>query len=228
MSAFARQALRVLAKDLRVEWRSREILYTMALFSTLLVVVFAFAFATDGAAGQAELGAGLLWIAVVFSGTLGLSRFFAREQEQDAIAALLLSPCSRGALYVGKLAATLCFMLLCEVVIVLLLGVLLDQRPSHPGLFVALLLLGTLGFAVVGALFAAPLMRVRAREVLLGILTYPIATPVIVAATKGTAALLMVPAEPAAALLWIKLLAGFDVVFFVVGLLVFEGLVTTE
>lgn len=227
MSVFLRQALRVLAKDLRVEWRSREILYTMTLFSTLLVVVFAFAFAS-GDGQQAELGAGLLWISVVFSGTLGLSRFFAREQEQDAIAALLLSPCSRGALYVGKLTATLCFMLLCEAVIVLLLGVLLDQRPAHPGLFVALLLLGTLGFAVVGALFAAPLMRLRAREVLLGILTYPIATPVIVAATKGTAALLVAPAEPAVALMWIKLLAGFDVAFFVVALLVFEGLATAE
>ena len=96
-----RQAGRVAWKDLRIELRSREIVYTMAFFGALIVVVFSFAFPRDirivrGAAP------GMLWVAIAFAGTVGLGRAFDRERENDTMRALLLSPAPRLAVFLGS------------------------------------------------------------------------------------------------------------------------------
>lgn len=227
MKLFLDQVLQIVAKDLRVEWRSREIIYTMVLFSVLVVVIFSFAFAGDDQPRN-DVAGGILWAAVAFSGTLGLTRIFEREREGETITALLLSPASRSAIYLGKLLGTLVYMAITEAVVVPLLVVLFGLDVASPALFIALLLLGTIGFGAVGSLFAATLMRVRSREVLLGILTYPIVMPVIVAGAKGTAALLASPAEPAAALVWLKLLTVFDMLFLLLSFWSFGPLVSGD
>jgi len=227
VSRFFSQVLQILKKDLRVEWRSREIVYTMALFSVLVVVIFSFAFSAGGAPRH-DVAGGVLWVAIVFSGTLGLSRIFEREREGETITALLLSPTSRAAIYLGKLIGTMIYMAITEVVVVPLLIMLFGLQFAKPGLFILLVFLGTLGFAAVGSLFAATLMRVRSREVLLGILTFPIVTPVIVAGTKGTAALMATPADPAAAMVWLKLVTTFDLVFVFVSFWAFGPLVSSD
>ncbi len=225
--SFARQVLLITAKDLTLEWRSREIVYTMVLFSVLVVIIFSFAFAQEGMP-PASLAGGILWVVVAFAGTLGLSRFFSREQQDDTHRALLMCAASPAAIYIGKLAGVMLFMVLTEAVVVPLLVLLFGLEVSSPALLLVLLLLGTLGFSAVGCLFAATLAGSRGRDVLLGVLLYPIVTPVIVAGTKGTAALMAGPEGAAGALIWLQLLAVFDLVFVVLSVWIFGPLTREE
>ena len=101
-----RQVGRIAAKDLRIEWRSKEILSTMTFLAVVVVLIFSFAFVVGDARPPAPVTSGILWIALVVSGTVGLGRTFDRERDGEAIRSLLLSPTSRGAIYLGKLAAT--------------------------------------------------------------------------------------------------------------------------
>jgi len=224
---FLAQVWLLFSKDLRLEWRSREIIYTMTLFSALLVIIFSFAFVTDAKPYKGAAG-GLLWIALTFSGTLGIGRFFEREREGETIRALLLSPLTPAALYTAKLLAMVVFMLSTAAVVLPMLVLFFRLEIHAPGVFFALLLAGILGFAAVGSLFAAGLMRARSRDVLLGILTYPITLPVIIAGAKGTAALTGVQPDVGSAMIWLKLVGGFDVVFIVLSLWVFGPLVSGE
>jgi len=217
----------ILHKDLRQEWRSREIVYTMTLFAALLVMIFSFAFIEQGEP-MSGVAAGILWVAVAFAGTLALGRYFEREREADTITALLLSPASRAAIYLAKLLGIAVFMLITEAVLLPLLIVLFEIEIAAPGLLIALLLLGTVGFAAVGSLFAAGLMRSSSRDVLLGVLTFPIVLPVIIAGAKGTAALIGSPAELDTALTWLKLMLAFDAIFVVLSLWAFGPLVSNE
>jgi heme exporter protein CcmB len=221
------QVWRIVAKDLVVEWRSREIVYTMSLFSVLMVVIFTFAFTREGQQ-LPDVAGGLLWVVIAFSGTIGLGRVFDRERDSETISALLLTPAARGALYLGKLVGVVIFMLMVELIAVPLLIVLLGLPVPHLGYLIVLLLLGTLGYAAVGSLFAATLMRTRSKQVLLGILTYPIVMPVLVAGAKGTAALLATPAELEALAIWLKLLGAFDLLFVVVSMWSFGPLVAND
>ncbi len=212
LRAFIGHVLQIVAKDLRVEWRSREILYTMSFFAILVVVIFSFAFARQGQPMH-QVAGGILWVVIAFAGTIGLGRMFDRERENDTHRALLLCPASRAAIYLGKLVGVFLFISLTEAVIVPLLVVLFELTVVAPGLLLGLLILGTAGFSAVGALFAATLMQSRSRDVLLGILLFPIVTPVIVAGAKGTAALMAGPEEAAGGMVWLKLIFVFDLVF---------------
>lgn len=222
---FVGHALQIVAKDLRVEWRSREIVYTMAFFAVLVVVIFSFAFAREGQPMH-EVAGGILWVVVAFAGTLGLGRFFDRERQTQP--ALMLAPVSRAAIYVGKVLGMLLFIASTEVVVLPLLVLLFSLAVTHIGLLLGILALGSLGFAAVGSLFGASLMTSRSRDVLLGILLFPIVTPVLIAGAKGTAALLAAEPDPASALVWLKLLAVFDLVFVSLSLWAFEPLTRGE
>jgi heme exporter protein CcmB len=246
---FLRHAALLAWKDLRVEFRTREIIYFMLFFAAVVVLIFSFAFIAPGsqelassAPGDPPLAAaddggknrevlpsiagGILWIAVAFSGTLGLSRAFEREREHDTMRALLMSPADRGAVFLGKALGIVVFMTLVEAAVVPLTGMLfrapIDARPLE---LAALLLLATIGFATVGCVFAGMLMRSRAREVLLAVMLYPIVIPVLIAGTKGTAAIWAAPPELAVAHFWIKFLLVFDALFVMVALWAFESLV---
>ena len=223
----ARQVWLVLVKDLRVEWRSREVLYTMLFFAVLVVVIFAFAFAQDSQPMH-QVAGGILWVVVVFAGTLGLGRVFHRELEGDTNRALLLSPAAPAAIYLGKLLGVILLICLVQAAVVPLLLLLFDLQLTAPGLLLALLAAGIAGFSAVGCLFAATLMQSRAREVLLGLITYPLVIPVVVAGSKGTAALLASPPELAAALVWLKILLVFDLVFVTLSLWAFGPLTRGE
>lgn len=228
MMDFFRAAFAVAAKDLRVEARAREIVYAMVFFAALVVLLCAFAFTREGLA-DANAAAGVLWIAVALAGTLGLARAMDREREGNTLRALLLAPVDRSAVYAGKLLGITAFMLIAELAAAPLCA-LLFQAPllSHVVPLAALLLLGTVGYAAVGSLFAAMLSRARARDVLLGLLLYPVALPVLIAGTRGTEALLASPAELATAWFWARLLFAFDVVFVTLSLWVYEPLVAVE
>jgi heme exporter protein CcmB len=216
----------VARKDLVVELRSREILYTTLFFAVSCVLVFAFGFVREGKPVE-DAAAGILWIAIAFSGTLALGRAFERERQSETLRALLMAPVDRPALYVGKLVGIVLLLAAVQAVVVPLVG-LMFQAPfgRHAVMLIGLLATGTIGFAAVGTLFAAMLTRTRSRDVLLPVLLYPITVPVIIAGVRGTAALLQPEAELPVARLWLSMLFFFDVVFVTLALWTFEPLMT--
>lgn len=221
---FTRIALLVLRKDVAIEFRSFEILSTTLFFAVSCVLVFAFAFVRDGEV-VADAAAGILWIAIAFAGTLALGRTFERERYAETVRALLLAPAPRSAIYVGKLLGIVLLLTVAEVFLVPLVALLFSAALfARPLLLVALLVGGTVGFAAVGTLFAAMLVRSRTRDVMLPILLYPITVPVIIAGVRGTTALLAVPSDDSVAVMWISLLAAFDTVFLTLALWTFEPL----
>lgn len=226
MIIFLRTALLVLWKDVAIEARTLEILSTTLFFAFGCVLVFAFALVKDGQAPP-DAAAAILWIAILFAGTLALGRTFERERYGETLRALLLAPAPRPAIYVGKLLGMLSLLGLSECLLVPAVALLFDAPLfARPALLVLLLTMGTLGFSAVGTLFAAMLMRARTRDVLLPILLYPITIPVIIAGVRGTSALLASPVDEPAATMWIAILACFDVVFVTLSLWTFEPLMT--
>lgn len=223
---FGRVVWLILRKDLVVEVRSREIAYTSLFFAISCVLVFAFGFVQEGRAPEGAAAA-ILWIAVMFAGLLALGRTFERERQSETLRALLLAPASRPAIYVGKLLGMVALLLLVEVILVPLLALLFDARLlDHPAWLFAIVAAGTLGFAAVGTLFAAMLIRARSRDVLLPVLLFPITVPVIIAGVRGTAALLQPNVDGAILQFWLALLVAFDVVFVTLALWTFEPVMT--
>jgi heme exporter protein B len=219
-----RLAWLILRKDLTVEVRSLEIAYTTLFFAISCVLFFAFALVKEGKAPE-DGAAGILWIAIAFAGTLALGRTFERERQSETLRALLMAPANRPAIYVGKLLGVVVLLMAAEIVLVPLVAFLF-QAPllSHPFWLSAVLLTGTIGFAAVGTLFSAMLVRARSRDVLLPVLLYPITVPVIIAGVLGTSALMQSPADEPMALLWIAMLMFFDIVFLTLALWMFEPL----
>ncbi|MEQ1758880.1 MAG: heme exporter protein CcmB [Vicinamibacterales bacterium] len=226
MRPFLRAAWLVLRKDLTVEVRSLEIALTTLFFAVSAVMVFAFALVKEGQAPE-DGAAGILWIAVSFAGTLALGRTFERERQAETLRALLLAPAPRPAIYVGKLLGIVAMLVGTELILVPLVAFLF-QAPlfAHPIWLGVVLVSGTLGFSSVGTLFAAMLVRLRSRDVLLPVLLYPITVPVIIAGVRATAALLQPEVEFDVVRFWVALLLTFDVVFVTLALWTFEPLMT--
>ena len=229
--AFWRYTWLIAGKDLRIEGKSREVLYTMGFSAALVVLVFSFAMvnATDPAQGPLT-AAGVLWAATLFTGTVALARVLDRERENESIRALLLSPAPRAAIYAGKLIAVSLLMLAVEIVLAVLVGVLFSAAVfAHPGWLALVLLLGTIGFAATGVVFSAALLRSRSRDALLGALLFPIVIPVLLAASRATACMfdpLAPDLDPVG--FWVRFLLATDVIYVLLGLWVFEPVVAGE
>jgi len=208
-------------KDLVIGAGSRALAYTTLFFAVAVVQVSSFSFGVEGVA-LTDAAAGILWVAIAFSGTLALGRTFERERQGDTLKALLLSPAERPAIYLGKLAGVLLLMLVVELFMVPLVG-LLFQAPIEraPLLLAGLLVAGTLGFASVGTLFAAMLIRAHSRDVLLPVLLYPITVPLVIAGVRGTASVFSPEPNLAVAQAWLSMLVFFDAVFLTLALWVF-------
>jgi heme exporter protein B len=222
--ALVSQTLLLLRKDLLLEWRRRDSLLTMFFFGTLLLFVFHFSF--DLAPDKvAEMAPALLWLAFLFTGTLGLAQLFQGERENHCLEALLLSPLDRGALFLAKTAFNFVLMLLVEVVVMPLFWILFNLNSWNllPQLFLVTLL-GTVGFCVLGTIMSAITLRARARELLLPLVLFPLMIPVILATIRCMENVLRT-GEFGDAVQWLRLLLGFDVIFVTVGVLVFDWVI---
>jgi heme exporter protein CcmB len=210
-----------------VEVRSGEVAYTTLFFAVSCILIFAFALVNEGR-GPVDAAAGLLWIAIAFAGTLALGRTFERERQSETLRALLMAPAARPAVYVGKLLGIVALLLAVEIVLVPLVALLFQARTllNHPVWLAAILAAGTIGFASVGTLFAAMLIRARSRDVLLPVLLYPVIVPVMIAGVRGTAALLQPAVDVAIVQFWLALIVTFDVVFVTLALWTFEPVMT--
>ena len=223
---FLRTALLVLRKDVAIEVKSREILYTTLLFAVSCVLVFAIAFVKEGEP-LVDAAAGILWIAIEFAGTLALGRTFERERYSETLRALLLAPASRASIYVGKMLGIVLLLAVAEALLVPLVAILFHAPLfAQTALLAALLATGTIGFAAVGTLFAAMLVRARTRDVMLPILLYPMTVPIMIGGVRGTTALLQSPADLPMAVMWVGLLGAIDVVFMTLALWTFEPVMT--
>ncbi|MBC8133472.1 MAG: heme exporter protein CcmB [Deltaproteobacteria bacterium] len=225
---FMAQVVRIAVKDLAIEWKSREILATSAFLAVVVVLIFSFAFVVGGVPPSAPVIAGILWVAIIISGTVGLGRTFDRERDGEAIRALLLSPVPRGAIYAGKLLATIVLMAAVESLVAVLGGVFFSASLVYAGRIVLLLGLGTLGFAAVGCVFSAALLRSKSRDVLLSTLLYPIIVPILIAGARGTAHLLDPTPDLDAAVFWTQFMLSVDVIFLVVGFWAFEPVIAGD
>jgi heme exporter protein CcmB len=173
------------------------------------------------------VGAGVLWLAIMFAGNLALGRNFERERQSETLRALMLVPAPRPAVYLGKLTGIVVLLLLTEAVLVPLVALLFQaELLAHPIWLVSVVAAGTLGFAAVGTLFAAMLVRARSRDVLLPVLLYPITVPVIIAGVRGTMAIAQPDFDVEVVRFWLSLLAAFDVVFITLALWTFEPVMT--
>jgi heme exporter protein B len=226
--AFARTVWLIVRKDLIVEIRSREIAFTTLFFAVSCVLVFAFAFVRDGRPPE-DGAAAVLWVAIMLAGNLALGRAFERERQSETLRALLLAPASRPAIYLGKLLGLMALLTAAELLLVPLVAYFF-QAPmfEHPFWLAVIVVAGTLGFASVGTLFAAMLVRARSRDMLLPVLLYPLTFPVIMAGVRGTTALLQPEVDYALLRFWVQLLISFDAVFITLALWTFEPLMTDE
>ncbi len=208
-------------KDLTAERRAKSNFASVAFFAGLILLMFGMAVDADNDT-LAVVAPGLLWMAVLFSGVLCFNRSYERELEAGALDALLLYPGDRRSIFVGKLIANFAFVALVEVVVVPVAAVLYRLPVAHIALPLAgVFLLGTIGFVALGTFYAAMSSRLRAREVLLPLLLFPMLIPLMLAAVNATGALLSDSLMGDAGQ-WSKVLAVFDVIFLAAAYVVFE------
>jgi heme exporter protein B len=219
----ARAAAILLAKELRLEFRTRELLTTTIVFALIVIVLFSFAF-NPTAEESRRYGPGLLWIAFLFAGSLMVNPSFAREQLNSTLDALRMAPISTFAIVLGKMLANFIFLALSELVLVPAFSIFYNVSLS--GIVCRLILvlfLGTLGLVVTGTAFSAISARARMRELLLPLLLLPILAPLLIAAVEATASLLT--EQPTLDPTWVSFLAGFDLVFLTASWLLCDYLV---
>ena len=211
-------------KDLRSEYRSRQAFLTTLFFALLILVIFQFAF-DPGSRATREASAGILWVALLFPGIIQLNRSFQVEREEGTLYGILLAPIDRGVFFFGKFLANWLFLVVIDLLILVAFVILFNLTFKITlGWILLLLLLASIGFTAVGTLFAAMVSSIRAREVLLPILLFPIIVPTIIAAVSGTREVLL-EQELLRLFQWVRLLIAFDIIFLASCFLVFDYVV---
>ncbi|MGB8215834.1 MAG: heme exporter protein CcmB [Candidatus Methanoperedens sp.] len=221
--------LEIAIKDLRAEFRTKQMLNSMMIFALLVIVIFSYAFGNEATLEVKVLNTkvvdllapGMLWIAFTFAGMLGLSRSFASEKEEGCLEGLKLCPVDRSEIYNGKVISNAVLMFLMEITTIPVFIVLFSYDIKNiPGLLVVVVL-GTFGFIFVGTLLSALTVNTRTREILLPVILFPVLIPVILSAVTATGTMLATGdfSEISGEL---QILAVYDVIFFVVAQLVFE------
>lgn len=213
-------SLAILWKDLLIEWRSRDRVLAMILFSLLVVVIFHFAL-PGGASAQTRANApGLLWVAYVFASLFGLGRAFSLELENDAFSGLALAPADRGWVFLGKAAANLVILGVVQAVTALAFALVFElELAKIAAPLAAIVLLGSLGLCSIGTLFAAVAVRTRFREVMLPLLLLPLLIPLLSGAVRATSQLLAtgtLPWEP------VQLLLVTDATYLIISFVAFD------
>ena len=214
--------LAIVQKDLAAEFRSRELISAMLVFSLLVILIFNFALELDIKVRQ-SVTAGVLWTTFAFAGTLGLNRSMSVEKDRGCIDGLLLAPVDRSAIYFGKAISNLAFMLIVEAIVLPVYSMLYNVNLFRLDLL-GVILLGSIGYTAVGTLLSAMAVQTRTRDVLLPILLFPIAGPVLLASVKASNGLLA-GAEFAEVLTPLNILIVYDIVFIAVAFMVFDFVV---
>ncbi len=214
---FWRKVIAITWKDTLSEMRTREIIFSVLVFTLLVILIFNFAFAASQET-MALVAPGILWVTFAFAGVLSLNRAFILEKEEGCLEGLMVCPISREVIYVGKMLGSLLFMLIIEAIALPIFAFLFNLVLSLQ--LVAITVLTTVGFVTVGTLFSALAVNTKAREMVLPILFFPIVIPLIIFAVKASG--LALSGEPWNSLFsWLLIIAAFDAIFLVVSFLIF-------
>ena len=222
MIAYLRIIGAVVLKDIQLEWQSRQSIPVMLVFS--LIVAFLFNYALQlSPTSQVALTAGLLWVTLAFAGTLGLNRSISGEQENSAIDGLLLAPVDRSAVFCGKTLSNLLFTLLVAVILIPVFSLLYGKSLINLSLLL-IVFLGLSAYTALGTLLAALSMQTRTRDVLLPVLLFPLALPILIAAVQASQGVID-GGGLASVQNWVYLLLAGNGLFIAAGLLLFETIV---
>jgi heme exporter protein B len=222
-TSFFKATAAVIRKDLTAEFRSRELISAMLVFSMLVIIIFNFALELDIKARQ-SVTAGVLWSTFAFAGTLGLNRSMAVEKDRGCLDGLLLAPVDRSAIYFGKLVSNLVFMFIVEAITLPLYALLYNETRIFQLGFLAVIALGSLGYTAVGTLLASMAVEARTRDVLLPILLFPVAIPVLLTSVKASTGFLT-GAAMSEIMPSLNLLIGYDLIFIAIAYMVFDQVV---
>ena len=214
-----------LLKDLRIEWRSREAVNSMLFFALLVVVLFSLAFSPQGAFSQ-QISGGVICVATLFASMSALNQAWAREIRHQVLDAQRMAPTSGADLFLAKVLANFLFVSIVQLVLAPVFLVFYNLHVLGQAWLLSLVLpLGTWALVANGTFFAALSIRSRNRELLLPLILFPIFMPALLAMVLATGSILTGDSDP---ILWIKLLAGYDIIFTTVSLLLFDTVFHAE
>lgn len=221
MTNYLKKILAIIWKDILIELRMKEMLNTMLIFSILVVLISSFAFGQYDQSPLTDIAPGIIWIAFVFAGMLGLGRSFISEKDRGCLQGMMLAPTDWSAIYIGKTIGNFFFMLIMEIITLIFFIILFNygkilQTPLKFGLIV---LIATFGFVSVGTLLSAISVNSKTREMLLPVLLFPIIVPVVIGAVETTQILL---ANQTGYWNWVRILVAYDIIFFVTSALSFN------
>lgn len=221
MNGYVNQVTAIVWKDLITELKTRELFSSMFIFSLLVIIIFIFSIDLSIVKAN-EIGPGVLWVAFLFAGTIGLNRSFMLEKENDCLQGLLLAPVDGTVLYFGKLISNLVFLLTMEVFIFPLFMIFFNVDLLSnllPLLYV--IFIGTLGFCAIGTLLSSLSANLKTRDIMLPILLYPLMIPVLIGSVQMTGKVLV--GEPLSGMMnWVSLTLCFDVIYIAVSIMTID------
>jgi len=225
MTGLSNITLATLAKDLRLEWRSKDAINSMLFFSLLVVVIFSFVF-NPTAEESRRIAGGLVWVAFLFAAVVALNQTWARELRNQVLDAYRISPAPANALFLAKALGNFIFVSVLELLMTPLFIVFYSLRAVGPAYQLPIVaVLGTWALVVNGTFFAAVSVRTRAREIMLPLLLFPISIPALTGMVEATSAILT---GEYSARVWIALLVAYEVVFTIACLFLFETVLHAE
>ena len=214
-----------LAKDLRLEWRSKDAINAMLFFSLLVVVVFSFSF-DPNAEESRQIAGGLVWVAFLFAAVVALNQTWARELRNQVLDAYRVSPAPATSLFLAKALGNFIFVAILEMLMTPLFIMFYKLRALGPAWqLIPIAVLGTWAIVVNGTFFAAMSLRTRSREIMLPLLLFPVTIPALLAMVNATTAVL---SGELSAKFWIVLLTTYDLVFTIACLMLFESVLHAE
>ncbi|RMF57717.1 MAG: heme ABC transporter permease CcmB [Calditrichaeota bacterium] len=211
----------VLWKDLLSEFRTKEMIVSMLVFSLMVALIFNFSFPTGSEFIRGAFP-GILWMTFIFASLLGMNRSFVYEVDKGCLQGLMIAPIDRMVIYLSKLVVNFIFISLVEFITLPIFSIFfdVDVLPAL-GQLLLVVVLSTVGLAVVGTLFSAISVNTKTREVMLPILHLPVSVPILISAVEATRAIFQ-NGSWGEVWGWLKLLIVFDAIFLVVALWTFE------
>lgn len=214
----------ILWKDILFEFRTKEMILSMLVFSLLVVVIFNFSF-PPGSEFIEDAAPGMLWMTFIFASLLGMNRTFVYEVDKGCLQGLMLAPVNRNAIYISKFLVNLIFIGLVELIVLPIFSIFFDINIIDSFFqLMAVIVLSTIGISVIGTLFSAISVNTKTREVMLPILHFPVSIPIVIGAVQSTTAIFQ-GQNWKVVWDWLKILTAFDIIFIVVALLTFEYII---
>jgi heme exporter protein B len=221
MSAYLTQVKAIVWKDFITEFKTRELFSSMFVFALLVMLIFIFSINLSIVKAN-EVGPGVLWVAILFAGTLGLNRSFTLEKENGCLQGLMLAPVDRSAIFFGKMLSNLAFLLIMETFLLPVFMIFFNvDIGSHLGPLLAVIFMGTLGFSALGTLLSSLSSNLKTREIMLPILLYPLIVPIAIGSVRLTGQIL--DGKSLADMMnWVGLILCFDIIFISVSIMTID------